>query len=181
MWASAITRGSSAPWPVASTPTGWRCLHFIGQSTAPRNTNPWIRKYVFPGGYIPALSEVVSPVERSGLLTTDLEVLRLHYAKTLRHWRRRFAANRDTIAALYDDRFCRMFEFVAEIGFRRRHQVVFQLQLAHRQTAVPLTRDYMIDTGGQFLQTERPLLPADGRANSNGVQAHKPPPFRRLH
>ena len=77
-----------------------------------------------------------------------------------------------------------MFEFylaVAEIGFRRRHQVVFQLQLAHRQTAVPLTRDYMIDTGGQFWQTERPLLPADERANSNGVQAHKPPPFRRLH
>ena len=94
----------------------------------------------------------------------------MHYAKTLRHWRRRFAANRDTMAALYDDRFCRMFEFylaVAEIGFRRRHQVVFHLQFAHRQTAVPLTRDYMIDTGGQFWQTERPLLPANGRANSN--------------
>jgi cyclopropane-fatty-acyl-phospholipid synthase len=105
------------------------------------------------------------PAERSGLLMTDVEVLRLHYAKTLRHWRRRFAANRDTIAALYDDRFCRMFEFYlafAELGFRRRHQVVFQIQLAHRQTAVPLTRDYVTDPDGQFWQGEQPLLPPRG-------------------
>jgi len=144
------------------TPDGMALLHFIGQSDPPSSTNPWIRRYIFPGGYTPALSEVLPRVESSGLLTTDIEVLRLHYAKTLRHWRRRFAANRDTIAALYDERFCRMFEFYlasAELGFRRRHQVVFQLQLAHRQTAVPLTRDYMIDTDGQFWQGNRPLLP----------------------
>ena len=128
-------------------PDGLALLHFIGQAAPPSSTNPWIQKYIFPGGYIPALSEVMRPAERSGLLMTDIEVLRLHYAKTLRHWRRRFAANRDTIAALYDDRFCRMFEFYlafAELGFRRRHQVVFQIQLAHRQTAVPLTRDYVL-------------------------------------
>jgi cyclopropane-fatty-acyl-phospholipid synthase len=110
------------------------------------------------------------PVERSGLLMTDVEVLRLHYAKTLRQWRRRFAANRDTIAAFYDDRFCRMFEFYlafAELGFRRRHQVVFQLQLAHRQTAVPLTRDYMTDTDGQCWQGEQPLLSRDGRRSDH--------------
>jgi cyclopropane-fatty-acyl-phospholipid synthase len=142
-------------------PDGVALLHFIGQSAPPSSTNPWIQKYIFPGGYIPALSEVMRPVERSGLLMTDIEVLRLHYAKTLRHWRRRFAANRDTIAAFYDDRFCRMFEFYlafAELGFRRRHQVVFQLQLAHRQTAVPLTRDYMTYTDGQFWRGEQLLL-----------------------
>ena len=85
-------------------------------------------------------------VEKSGLIATDIEMLRLHYAETLRHWRRRFAANRDTIASLYDERFCRMFEFYlcgAEIAFRREGHMVFQIQLAHQQTAVPLTRDYI--------------------------------------
>ena len=85
-------------------------------------------------------------IEGSGLLTTDIEVLRLHYAETLRHWRRRFAANRDTIASLYDERFCRMFEFYlssCELGFRYGRLAVFQIQLAHQQTAVPLTRDYI--------------------------------------
>ena len=146
-------------------PDGVALLHFIGQAAPPSSTNPWIQKYIFPGGYIPALSEVMRPVERSGLLMTDIEVLRLHYAKTLRHWRRRFAANRDTIAALYDERFCRMFEFYlafAELGFRRRHQVVFQLQLANRQTAVPLTRDYVFNPDGQFWHGEQPLLPPRG-------------------
>ena len=121
-------------------------LHAIGRSDGPGFTNPWIAKYIFPGGYCPALSEVLAPVENSGLITTDVEVLRLHYAETLRHWRRRFAANRDTIAALYDERFCRMFEFYlsgSELAFRRQGQMVFQIQLAHRQTAVPLTRDYI--------------------------------------
>jgi cyclopropane-fatty-acyl-phospholipid synthase len=85
-------------------------------------------------------------IERSGLLTTDIEVLRLHYAETLRHWRRRFAANRDTIASLYDERFCRMFEFYlssCELGFRYGSLAVFQIQLSHQQTVVPLTRDYI--------------------------------------
>jgi cyclopropane-fatty-acyl-phospholipid synthase len=130
-------------------PDGVALLHAIGRSDGPGFTNPWIAKYIFPGGYCPALSEVLPPVERSGLIATDIEVLRLHYAETLRHWRRRFAANRDTIASLYDERFCRMFEFYlcgAEIAFRREGHMVFQIQLTQRQTAVPLTRDYITDT-----------------------------------
>ncbi|MEJ0019169.1 MAG: cyclopropane-fatty-acyl-phospholipid synthase family protein [Acetobacteraceae bacterium] len=127
-------------------PDGVALLHAIGRSDGPGFTNPWIRKYIFPGGYCPALSEVMPPLEQSGLFTTDIEILRLHYAETLRHWRRRFAANRDTIAALYDERFCRMFEFYlcgAELAFRREGHMVFQIQFSHRQTAVPLTRDYI--------------------------------------
>jgi cyclopropane-fatty-acyl-phospholipid synthase len=134
-------------------PDGVALLHAIGRSDGPGFTNPWIAKYIFPGGYCPALSEVLVPVERSGLIATDLEVLRLHYAETLRHWRRRFTANRDTIAAIYDERFCRMFEFYlcgAEIAFRREGHMVFQLQLAHRQTAVPLTRDYITNSERRF-------------------------------
>ncbi|HTW70514.1 MAG TPA: cyclopropane-fatty-acyl-phospholipid synthase family protein, partial [Acetobacteraceae bacterium] len=90
-------------------PDGVALLHAIGRSDPPGATNPWIAKYIFPGGYCPALSEVLPPIERSGLVATDIEILRLHYAETLRHWRRRFAANRDAIASLYDDRFCRMW------------------------------------------------------------------------
>ncbi len=127
-------------------PDGVALVHAIGRSDGPGSTNAWLRKYIFPGGYSPALSEVLPPVERSGLLATDIEILRLHYAETLRHWRRRFAANRDAIAALYDDRFCRMFEFYlagSEITFRRSGHMVWQLQLAHIPDAVPLTRDYI--------------------------------------
>jgi cyclopropane-fatty-acyl-phospholipid synthase len=127
-------------------PDGVALLHSIGQWGGPGTNNPWIRKYIFPGAYCPALSEVMPAIEHSGLLTTDIEVLRLHYAETLRHWRRRFAANRDTIAALYDERFCRMFEFYlssCELGFRYSSMAVFQIQLAHHQTVVPLTRDYI--------------------------------------
>ncbi len=127
-------------------PDGVALIHAIGRSDGPGSTNPWIRKYIFPGGYSPALSEVLPVVERSGLVATDIEILRLHYAETLRHWRRRFAANRDAIAALYDDRFCRMFEFYltgSELTFRRSGHMVWQLQLAHDQAAVPLTRDYI--------------------------------------
>jgi cyclopropane-fatty-acyl-phospholipid synthase len=129
-------------------PDGVALLHAIGRSDGPGFTNPWIAKYIFPGGYCPALSEVLPRVEQSGLIATDIEVLRLHYAETLRQWRRRFTANRDTIASLYDERFCRMFEFYlcgAEIAFRREGHMVFQIQLAHRQTAVPLTRDYIAE------------------------------------
>jgi len=127
-------------------PDGVALLHAIGRSDGPGFTNPWITKYIFPGGYCPALSEVLPPLEKSGLIATDIEILRLHYAETLRNWRRRFMANRDTIAAIYDERFCRMFEFYlcgAEIAFRREGHMVFQVQLAHQQTAVPLTRDYI--------------------------------------
>jgi cyclopropane-fatty-acyl-phospholipid synthase len=127
-------------------PDGVALIHAIGRSDGPGSTNAWLRKYIFPGGYSPALSEVLPPVERSGLMATDIEILRLHYAETLRHWRRRFAANRDAIAALYDDAFCRMFEFylaASEITFRRCGHMVWQLQLARGHGAVPLTRDYI--------------------------------------
>ena len=127
-------------------PDGVALIHAIGRSDGPGSTNAWLRKYIFPGGYSPALSEVLPPVERSGLMATDIEILRLHYAETLRHWRRRFAANQDAIAALYDDRFCRMFEFylaASEITFRRRGHMVWQLQLAHDHGPVPPTRDYI--------------------------------------
>jgi cyclopropane-fatty-acyl-phospholipid synthase len=127
-------------------PDGVALLHSIGRSDGPSATNPWIAKYIFPGGYSPSLSEVLPAVERVGLIATDIEILRLHYAETLRHWRRRFAANRDSIASLYDERFCRMFEFYlagSELAFRRENHMIFQMQLARDQAAVPLTRDYI--------------------------------------
>lgn len=129
-------------------PDGVMLLHTIGRSDPPGSTNAWIAKYIFPGGYTPALSEIAAAVERSGLIITDVEVLRLHYAETLRQWRQRFNANRAKVAALYDERFCRMWEFYlagSEMAFRHNGEVVFQLQLARRQDAVPLTRDYMLD------------------------------------
>jgi len=125
---------------------GVALLHAIGRRHGAGSTNRWIQKYIFPGGYSPALSEVLPVIERSGLVATDIEILRLHYAETLRHWRRRFAANRDAIGAIYDERFCRMFEFylaASEITFRQGSHMVWQVQLAHDQAAVPLTRDYL--------------------------------------
>ena len=129
-------------------PEGVALLHAIGRSDGPAGTNPWIAKYIFPGGYCPALSEVLPAIEKVGLVTTDIEILRLHYAETLRHWRRRFSANRDAIMGLYDERFCRMFEFYfagAELAFRHEGHMVFQIQLTRDQSAVPLTRDYIVD------------------------------------
>jgi cyclopropane-fatty-acyl-phospholipid synthase len=130
------------------TPDGVALVHSIGRSDGPGATNPWIRKYVFPGGYSPALSETIPAIERSGLWLTDLEVWRMHYAETLRHWRARFAAKRAEIAALYDERFCRMWEFYlagSECAFRYQGHMVFQAQLSHAFEAVPLTRDYMYE------------------------------------
>jgi cyclopropane-fatty-acyl-phospholipid synthase len=127
-------------------PDGVALIHAIGRSDGPGGTAPWLGKYIFPGGYSPALSEVLPPVERSGLMATDIEILRLHYAETLRHWRRRFTANRDAIAALYDERFCRMFEFylsISELTFRYRGHMVWQMQLAQEHGVVPETRDYI--------------------------------------
>jgi cyclopropane-fatty-acyl-phospholipid synthase len=129
-------------------PDGVALVHAIGRSSGPGATNPWLAKYIFPGGYSPALSEVLPAVERSGLWVTDIEILRLHYAETIRHWRRRFAANRDAILSLQDERFCRMFEFYlagAELAFRRSDHMNWQLQLSPSVGAVPLTRDYMVD------------------------------------
>ena len=139
-------------------PDGVALLHAIGRSDSPGATNPWIAKYIFPGGYCPALSEVLPAIEKSRLVTTDIEILRLHYAETLRHWRWRFAANRDAIASLYDERFCRMWEFYlcgAELSFRREGGMVFQIQLAHDQSAVPLTRDYIGVAEQALVERER--------------------------
>ncbi len=129
-------------------PDGVALLHSIGRAAGPGSTNPWLRKYIFPGGYSPALSEVVPHIERAGLWITDIEILRLHYAETLRHWRRRFAANRDAIASLYDERFCRMFEFYlagSELAFRRQDHMNFQIQMTRSPYALPIARDYMLE------------------------------------
>ncbi|WP_337875517.1 cyclopropane-fatty-acyl-phospholipid synthase family protein [Elioraea sp.] len=132
----------------ALAPDGVALIHAIGRPDGPGVTNAWLRKYIFPGGYSPALSEVLPAIERSRLLLTDLETLRLHYAETLRHWRERFLRNRDAIAAIYDERFCRMWEFylvACELAFRHQSHFVWQAQLAHRQDVVPLTRDYIAE------------------------------------
>lgn len=130
------------------TDDGVALIHTIGNADGPGAAHPWIRKYIFPGGYTPALSEVMPLIERSGLYITDIEVLRLHYAETLRAWRQRFMVNRDRIAALYDERFCRMWEFYlasCEAAFRHSGLVVFQIQLSKRFDTVPLTRDYVTE------------------------------------
>src|SRR5262249_37073511 len=113
------------------------------------------RKYIFPGGYTPALSEALAAVERERLYVCDVEVLRLHYAKTLHHWYDRFQANRARIQALYDERFCRLWEFYlkgCEVSFKYANQMVFQMQLARHQLAVPLTRDYVTDFERSFVE-----------------------------
>jgi cyclopropane-fatty-acyl-phospholipid synthase len=130
------------------TPDGYAFIHSIGRTTPPGTTGPFIRKYIFPGGYIPALSEVFAATERLGLWVADMEVLRLHYYYTIRHWRQRFAANRDKAAALYDERFCRMWEFwlsAAELDFQHGNSMVFQLLLSKKRDAVPITRDFIVD------------------------------------
>jgi cyclopropane-fatty-acyl-phospholipid synthase len=144
-------------------PDGVALLHSIGRADGPGATNPWMRRYIFPGGYSPALSEVTPVVERTGLFITDIEILRLHYAETLKAWRARFNANRERIRALYDERFCRMWEFYlagSEVAFRRQGHVVFQMQMAKQVDTVPLTRDYMID----WERDHQPPLAADHRA-----------------
>lgn len=125
---------------------GVMVLHAIGRSEGPNATNPWIDKYIFPGGYIPALSEVLPAIERAGLLVTDIEILRLHYAETLKAWRQRFMARAEEARRLYDDQFVRMWEFylaASEMAFRHQGMMVFQIQLAKRVDAVPITRDYI--------------------------------------
>jgi cyclopropane-fatty-acyl-phospholipid synthase len=133
-------------------------LHSIGRSEGPGITNPWVAKYIFPGGYIPALSEVLPYIERAGLLVTDIEILRLHYAETLKAWRGRFLAHKEEVERIYDPRFVRMWEFYlasAETNFRDHAAMVFQLQLTKRQGVVPMTRDYI-------LHEERRLRAAEG-------------------
>ena len=136
---------------------GVMLLHSIGRNSVPGATNAWIRKYIFPGGYIPSLSEVLPAIEWARLYVTDIEVLRLHYADTLRAWRERFMANRREAARIYDERFCRMWEFYlagSETSFRVDGHMVFQIQLAKRQDAVPLTRDYILEREAELRRRE---------------------------
>lgn len=136
---------------------GVMLLHTIGRLDGPAPTNAWLEKYIFPGSYAPALSEMLPAIERSGLFVTDVEVLRLHYAQTLGAWRQRFLANRDVALRLYDERFCRMWEFYlagCEASFRYCGLVVYQVQLAKHIASVPQTRDYIALTEDALTRAE---------------------------
>ena len=125
---------------------GVALIHTIGSSNPPRDPHPWITKYIFPGGYTPSLSEIARPIENSGLVISDMEVLRLHYSHTLRHWKERFLGKREKVLELFDEKFLRMWEFYlvgCEMAFKWGDQVVFQLQLTKNFTSVPNTRDYI--------------------------------------
>ena len=144
------------------TDDGVMMLHSIGRSEGPDVTNPWITKYIFPGGYNPALSEVLRAIERAGLLVCEIEILRLHYAETLRAWRERFAVRREEAVQLYDERFARMWEFylaASEMSFRKQNMMNFQIQLAKRQGVVPMTRDYVTHEEAKLRATERGKRP----------------------
>jgi cyclopropane-fatty-acyl-phospholipid synthase len=144
---------------------GAMLLHFIGRKTSPGITNPWIAKYIFPGGYIPALSEVLPPIEHAELIVTDIEVLQWHYAETLKAWRERLLAHRDEVARLYDQRFVRMWEFylaASEMAFRVGDMVVFQIQMTRRKGITPATRDYI----------------AREEARLRAIEASQAPPLR---
>jgi len=149
------------------TDDGVCLLHSIGRMAGPSTTGDWTRKYIFPGGYAPALSEVLPAVEKAGLWVTDIEILRRHYADTLLAWQQRFQANRARAMAMYDERFCRMWEFylaLSEAAFRHGDHVVFQMQLAKDRDAVPVTRDYMAKWEQARRQTEmRPHLSTAAR------------------
>ncbi|ACL57372.1 class I SAM-dependent methyltransferase [Methylobacterium nodulans] len=140
---------------------GVMLLHTIGRTGAPYPTNPWITRYIFPGGHLPTLSEMAPAIEHSGLMVTDIEVLRLHYARTLDAWRERFQAQRDTALALYGERFCRMWDWYlagCEAAFRYEDLVVFQIQLARRNDVVPLTRDYIAAAEARLREREAAFL-----------------------
>ena len=136
---------------------GVALLHSIGRSGPPGAVMPWLRKYIFPGSYIPALSETFAAVELSGLRVTDLEILRRHYAETLLHWEKRFQENRQQVAELFDERFCRMWEFylsAVEVGFRYGKQMVFQMQVSKNIDTLPLCRDYMAEAEKELAAAE---------------------------
>ncbi len=136
---------------------GIALIHSIGHMSPPGTASPWLRKYIFPGAYSPALSEVFDAVERNSLWVTDLEILRLHYAQTLAHWIQRFESNRDKIEAMYDEKFGRMWEFYlisAEIMFRTGSQLVFHIQLARKRDAVPIVRDYITEAQRTYTKLE---------------------------
>lgn len=141
---------------------GLALLHAIGRKGPPATTGPWIRKYIFPGGYSPSLSETFAAIERSGLWVTDTEILRMHYAETLKEWHRRFEEKRDEVAALFDERFCRMWEFylsTSEFAFRFGGHMVFQIQLAKQAGAAPIKRNYMVDAERALSLSEKAPAP----------------------
>lgn len=140
------------------TEDGVMLLHSIGHMSPPGTASPWLRKYIFPGAYSPALSEVFPAIENNSLWATDLEFLRVHYATTLKHWCERFEANRTKVAEMYDEKFCRMWEFYlisCEMMFRTGSQEVFHMQLAKKRDAAPITRDYVTETQKKYEQLER--------------------------
>ncbi|HEV7306941.1 cyclopropane-fatty-acyl-phospholipid synthase family protein [Ensifer sp.] len=148
-------------------PDGVMLLHSIGQVYKPWATNPWIEKYIFPGGYIPALSEVLPSVERTWLLVKDVEILPMHYAWTLRAWRERFVARRKEVLKLYDERFFRMWEFylaASETAFLYDKHFIFQLQLSPSLNTVPVARGYIEQRERQLIEFEKrrpPLEPVN--------------------
>ena len=128
------------------TDKGIALIHTIGSSNPPRNPQPWITKYIFPGGYTPSLSQIARPIEDSGLIISDIEILRMHYAHTLRNWKERFLSKKTTVLEMFDEKFFRMWEFYlasCEMAFKWGDQVVFQLQLTKDNTSAPTTRDYI--------------------------------------
>jgi cyclopropane-fatty-acyl-phospholipid synthase len=144
------------------TDDGVMMLHSIGRSEGPDATNPWIAKYIFPGGYIPSLSEAMHAIERSGLLVCDVEILRLHYAETLKAWRQRFMARREEAVGLYDERFARMWEFylaASEMAFRKQNLMNIQIQLTKRQGIVPMTRGYIAQEEARLRSSEKSRKP----------------------
>lgn len=146
------------------TDDGVALIHTIGRTDGAGATNAWIAKYIFPGGYTPALSEMLSAIERAGLIVSDVEVLRLHYAETLKEWRRRIKKHWAELAALYDERFCRMWEFylaASESAFRWQNLVVFQFQIARDQEAVPLTRNYIGEAERKLKRLDSPRQSAN--------------------
>ena len=141
---------------------GVMVLHSIGRSDPPDVTNPWIAKYIFPAGYIPALSEVIPVIEKVGLLVCDIEILRLHYAETLKAWRERFMARWGEAVRLYDERFARMWEFylaVSEMSFRKQNMMNLQIQITKRQGVTPMTRDYIAREEAKLRGRERRRWP----------------------
>ena len=152
---------------------GTALIHTIGRTSGPAITNPWIARHIFPGAFIPALSEILPAVEKAGLMVLDVEILRLHYAETLKAWRNRFLARADEAEALYDAQFVRMWDFYlvcSELSFRHGVHNVFQLQLAKRQDAVPLTRDYLYSPEPERRANRRvsSIIDYEAHANAQG-------------
>jgi cyclopropane-fatty-acyl-phospholipid synthase len=159
------------------TEDGVALVHSIGRMEPPGQTDDFIAKYIFPGGYIPSLSQVTAAIEQTGLWITDLEILRLHYAETLRCWRERFLADWAQIAAMYDERFCRMFEYylaTSELSFRTGTTMVMQIQLAAKVDALPIVRDYMVDAERSAQQLTFKSAPKSATCTESQIQVMKP-------